>query len=58
MRKMAPAPGSDAARKMGCSCPMKANHHGRGLNGVSDVYKRKPDCKVHGYIRFFRMKGV
>jgi len=53
-RPMTPNPGSDAARKGGCTCPVRANHHGRGLKGVADVFVRKPGCPLHGYLKIER----
>lgn len=44
-----PNPGSDAAIKMGCTCPVLDNAHGRGIMGeerfgfLMDEY-----CPLHG----------
>ncbi len=47
-------PGSDAARKMGCKCPVMDNSYGRGyMGGVKDehgktVYVISGICPLHG----------
>ena len=43
-----PAPGSDEARKIGCTCAVIDNHYGRGYRGRSGVYVVNEDCRVHG----------
>lgn len=47
-RMAAGSPGSDAARRRGCVCPVMDNHYGRGYMGVRGVYVRVMDCPVHG----------
>ena len=42
------APGSDEARKIGCTCAVIDNHYGRGYHGRSGVYVVNEDCRVHG----------
>lgn len=45
------APGSPAARNVGCTCPMLDNAHGRGCGGDADgvpVYWIVADCPLHG----------
>lgn len=47
-----PAPGSDAARLIGCKCPVIDNGHGRGSGRVDDngkpAYWINAECPVHG----------
>ena len=40
-------PGSDAAIKAGCTCPVIDNHYGRGYYGQSGVYVYSGGCPVH-----------
>lgn len=42
-----PAPGSDAARDLGCLCPVFDNNYGRGYMGIRGVYVYRGDCPVH-----------
>lgn len=42
-----PPPGSDAAIKQGCTCPVSDNHYGRGYMGVAGVYVYSGDCPLH-----------
>ena len=42
-----PAPGSDAAIKMGCKCPVMDNNNGKGYMGLEGVFVYNLDCKVH-----------
>ena len=46
-----PPPGSDAAIKAGCTCPVLDNHHGVGAYTDRDtgkpVYLYSSDCPVH-----------
>lgn len=44
----APNPGSEAALKLGCSCPVIDNHHGRG-RPTHDGYLfiKDPACRIH-----------
>ncbi len=44
-RKAVPNPGSDAALKLGCTCPVMDNHHGRG---DSCSFWISADCPLHG----------
>jgi nicotinate-nucleotide adenylyltransferase len=41
------APGSTAALRAGCKCPVIDNHYGRGYRGQDGIYNRNPDCPVH-----------
>lgn len=44
-------PGSEAALREGCTCPVIDNHYGRGVdrgNGKTD-YWRSADCPLHGF---------
>lgn len=45
-----PPPGSEAARELGCACPVIDNGHGRGFPGPDGetLYVFNLDCKVHG----------
>ena len=42
-----PSPGSDAAIKQGCTCPVLDNAHGRGYMGVPGIYAYSGDCPLH-----------
>ncbi len=47
-----PSPGSDAARELGCRCPVLDNAHGRGAWGSSGddaVFWINGDCPMHGW---------
>lgn len=47
-RKHIPTPGSDEAIKMGCTCPVMDNAHGKGFiwdNELCFIYNA--DCPVH-----------
>jgi hypothetical protein len=41
-------PGSDAARKAGCSCPVLDNSHGNGYLGMKGIFVQNLNCKIHG----------
>lgn len=43
-----PAPGSDAARELGCTCPVMDNCRGKGYMGGAGVFVRRADCPIHG----------
>lgn len=45
-----PNPGSDEARKLGCTCPVLDNGHGRGYMGMKDVFVYNMECEVHRQI--------
>ena len=42
-----PNPGSDDARKRGCTCPVMDNCHGRGAYGVAGHYWITEGCPLH-----------
>jgi len=42
-----PNPGSDEARKEGCTCPVLDNGHGTGRFGDEDHFVYAMDCPVH-----------
>ena len=42
---MTPNPGSDAAIKQGCTCPVMDNAHGRRADGMFWI---NAECPVHG----------
>ena len=42
-----PAPGSDAAIALGCTCPVLDNGHGRGYMGQKGIYIYNLACPVH-----------
>jgi len=42
-----PAPGSDEAAKLGCTCPVLDNGHGRGYKGMPGIYVYNAACPVH-----------
>jgi hypothetical protein len=43
-----PTPGSDAAIKAGCTCPVLDNHHGRGFFwGTATVFWIGETCLLH-----------
>lgn len=47
---MTPAPGSDDARALGCSCPVSDNGRGQGVWTTRDgrpLYWFASDCPVH-----------
>lgn len=45
---MTARPGSDAARRMGCRCPVADNHHGAGFPmGADRVWWVAQDCPLH-----------
>ena len=45
-----PNPGSDAAIKQGCTCPVLDNAHGRGImgDGENHGYWISSGCPLHG----------
>jgi len=44
-----PNPGSDAAIKQGCTCPVLDNAHGRGIMGEEDFgFWIDSSCPLHG----------
>ena len=45
-----PNPGSDAAIKQGCTCPVLDNGHGKGVggNGEKHGWWFTEDCPLHG----------
>nr|DAG02338.1 MAG TPA: hypothetical protein [Myoviridae sp. ctRci5] len=45
-----PNPGSDAAIKMGCTCPVLDNARGKGIMGDGEKhgYWITSDCLLHG----------
>lgn len=42
------APGSEQARRGGCTCAIMDNHYGRGYHGQPGVYVMSGDCPLHG----------
>ena len=46
MEKKIPNPGSPAAIKMGCTCPVLDNGHGEGIG--SGLFWMNMKCPVHG----------
>ena len=51
-KKVIPNPGSDEALKLGCTCPVLDNGHGRGC-GWKDIkgnptFWTNADCPLHG----------
>lgn len=40
-------PGSDAARKAGCKCPVLDNAFGAGFRGVPGIYAFSAACPIH-----------
>ena len=50
-RGIAPRPGSDAARRLSCRCPVIDNNHGRGAYVDDDgepIYWITDSCPLHG----------
>lgn len=47
MKKRKPSPGSDAAIRGGCRCPVLDNARGRGWLGASGLYVFRLDCPLH-----------
>ena len=44
-----PNPGSDAAIKQGCTCPVLDNAHGRGIMGGEELgFWITAGCPLHG----------
>jgi hypothetical protein len=44
-----PNPGSEAATKAGCTCPVIDNHHGQGRpTSKSILWDVMQDCPLHG----------
>lgn len=43
-----PAPGSDDAVALGCTCPVMDNARGWGAWGRAGVYWVEADCPLHG----------
>jgi hypothetical protein len=48
MKNKIPNPGSDAAQKKGCLCPVLDNYHGDGYMGRKGVFVMQEDCPLHG----------
>ena len=42
-----PPPGSPEAVKLGCTCPVMDNGHGKGYMGVPGIYVYSGDCPLH-----------
>ena len=42
-----PNPGSDEARKQGCTCPRMDNSYGKGYMGNPDVFVYREGCPLH-----------
>ena len=47
MSDATPNPGSDAAIKRGCTCPVMDNCHGRGAYGMAGQYWITAGCPLH-----------
>jgi hypothetical protein len=45
--KGTPNPGSQAAIRLGCTCPILDNAHGFGYMGMRDMFVYSGDCPVH-----------
>lgn len=43
-----PDPGSDAALRLGCECPVLDNGHGYGYMGTVGVFAYNLECPLHG----------
>ena len=44
-----PNPGSDEARKAGCTCPRSDNHYGQGIpTKDGPLFWYNGDCPLHG----------
>lgn len=52
-KKKIPSPGSDAALKLGCKCPVLDNGHGRGCGWVgedgTELFWQSDICPIHGH---------
>ena len=46
----APNPGTDAALKLGCTCPVIDNCYGKGYRGQEGVFAYVVSCPVHDAI--------
>lgn len=42
-----PKPGSDDARKLGCTCPVMDNAHGKGVFALGTAWWITVGCPVH-----------
>ena len=42
-----PAPGSDEALALGCTCPVLDNGHGKGFMGIEGYYVIAEGCPLH-----------
>lgn len=49
MKIETPNPGTEAALKIGCRCPVLDNEHGQGYMGINNVFVVSADCPVHAY---------
>jgi len=53
-----PNPGSKAALKLGCKCPVDDNEHGRGVGpGRQQLFWVTANCKLHGGLESTRIRG-
>ena len=43
-----PSPGSDAAVRQGCTCPVLDNRHGQGSGWGKNAFWVNTDCPLHG----------
>jgi hypothetical protein len=48
MKPKIPNPGSDAAQKKGCLCPILDNAHGKGVCVDGKTFWMQEDCPLHG----------
>ncbi len=47
-KRKIPNPGSDAAIKCGCNCPVLDNNHGAGCGWGPGLFWQVMDCPLHG----------
>lgn len=43
-----PNPGSDEAIRLGCTCPVMDNGHGKGYMGQKNIFVMSGGCSIHG----------
>jgi len=43
-----PSPGSQEAKKLGCTCPVLDNNCGRGFGYPTPMYWIDNNCPIHG----------
>lgn len=60
MSDATPNPGSDEAIRLGCTCPIIDNHHGKGVpygKDGSPLFWHSANCPMHGRAALERTDG-